>query len=123
MTIMRAPEAATIFSRNSAPPPPLIRLRSRICLVSAVDHEIERAERVEIFERNVQVPRLVRGALGRRRAGDVQPLPHAHRQKIEKGFGGGAGAEAELHAVPDIVERARRGSTFQFGGIGYRHEG
>ena len=28
MTIMRAEEEATIFSRNSAPPPPLIRLKS-----------------------------------------------------------------------------------------------
>ena len=57
-----ADAAATIFSRSSAPPPPLIRREVRRNLVGAVDREIERRRLVERGERDAEPLGLARVA-------------------------------------------------------------
>ena len=111
ITIMRSDAVATIFSRSSAPPPPLIR-RSSPSISSA--------------------PSTVRSSYGSRRAwsADAERLglraspPRSARtrrrarrdllaEQIDELRGRRAGAEAEPHAVLDILERALGGCDFK----------
>ena len=62
MTTMRFEAEATIFSRNSAPPPPLIRSELGIDFVGPVDRQIEFRNVVQCSERNAERLRLrIRG--------------------------------------------------------------
>ncbi len=85
-------------------------------LIGTIDDEVERREIVELGHRNAERARLLAGPFGGRRADDSEAGAHAFREEIEKGFRRAAGAESELHAVADVIERARGGSAFQ--GIG-----
>ena len=112
MTIMRAEAAATIFSRNSAPPPPLIRVRSGP--ISSAPSTVRSSSGVS--------SRVVSGTPSRsaalRVASDVgtaitsRPARTSLGQKLDKIFGGRTGAEAEPHAWAHPFDRTGGGSTF-----------
>ena len=55
MTIMRCEAAATIFSRSSAPPPPLISVEIGVDLVGAVDGEVELRRLLERRQRHAEL--------------------------------------------------------------------
>ena len=62
MTTMRCEAVATIFSRSSAPPPPLMRRSSLVDLVGAVDGEVEEGRVIERGERNAEPLGLLRAS-------------------------------------------------------------
>ncbi len=74
--------------------------------IRAVDDEVERRESVEFADGNAERARLLAGAFGGGRANDLQSGAHAFGEEIQKGVGRAAGAETELHAVADVIERA-----------------
>ena len=67
ITAIRIEAAATIFSRRSAPPPPLMSRRSRVDLVGAVDRQIEFRQFLQRGERYAERFCLGRCGLRRRR--------------------------------------------------------
>ena len=109
---MRAEAAATIFSRSSAPPPPLIRVRSGRDLVGAVDGQVELGRLVERGQRHAEPLGLGARRLRGRHADDVEAGAHPLGQQLDEMLGGRAGAEAEPHARPHPFDRQRRGLTF-----------
>ena len=112
MTIMRAEAEATIFSRSSAPPPPLIRLRSGA--ISSAPSTVRSSCGVS--------SRVVSGTPSRsaslRVASEVgtaitsRPARTRSRQKLDEMLGGRAGAEAKPHARTHEVDGAGGGGTF-----------
>ena len=112
MTIIRAEAEATIFSRSSAPPPPLIRLRSGADLVGTVDRQIELRRFVEAGERHAQPLGVASRRFRGRHRNDVETGTHAFGQELDEMPRGRAGAEPEPHAGADEFERACRGRTF-----------
>ena len=108
ITAMRAEAAATIFSRRSAPPPPLISLSLRIDLVGAVDRQIELGHLVERRQRDAEAVRLRERRLRGRDAARFSPPATFSPSEIDEMACGRAGAEAEPHAGLDELERPSR---------------
>ena len=113
ITIMRSEAAATIFSRSSAPPPPLIRLSARIHFIGAVDGEVEPVDLVQRGQRNFAGFGLDAGRFRGRHPHHLQPGGDLFAQQIDKMLRGRTGAEPELHAVPDMLQGLRRRQPFQ----------
>ena len=112
MTIMRADAAATIFSRNSAPPPPLIRLRSGA--ISSAPSTVRSSSGVSS---SVDSGTPTRSA-SRRVASEVgtpttvEAVAHALAEQLDEMLGGRAGAETEPHARADEFDRTSGRGTF-----------
>ncbi len=112
ITIMRADAAATIFSRSSAPPPPLIRRQVGRDLVGAVDRQVELGRLVERRQRNAKPLGLRARRLRGRHRDDVEAGAHALAQQLDEMPRGRAGAEPEPHARAHEFDRAGGGGTF-----------
>ena len=114
ITIMRSDAAATIFSRNSAPPPPLIRLSARSTSSAPSTVRSSRSISSSVVSGILQRSRLGAGRFRGRHADH----PHARAatfspSRSTKCLRGRAGAEPELHAVLHMLQRARRRLPFQ----------
>ena len=108
ITIMRADAAATIFSRSSAPPPPLIRsrpgsissapsiVRSSSGVSSSVDRRMPSSRQSAAVRSEVGTPTIVR------------PAATLLGEQPDEFLRGRAGADAEPHAVADMGERGPR---------------
>ena len=103
---------ATIFSRNSAPPMPLIRLRSSSPISSAPS--IVRSigcRRGRPDQRNTERSRQFRARVGGRNAGEPKSVAIPLTQQPDGVAGGGAGAQSDDHAGFD------EGGGFDGGGV------
>ncbi len=112
ITTMRAEAAATIFSRNSAPPPPLMRVRSGP--ISSAPSTVMSSSGVSS---SVVSGTPSRSAWARvvSEVGTPTTLEapaHPLGQKLDEMLGGRAGAEAEPHARPHPFDRQPCGLTF-----------
>ena len=108
ITIMRVEAAATIFSRNKAPPPPLIRRKGCVQLVGTVHGEIEPRRLVEGGERDALGQRLGTRRFGGGNAGDLEAATHLLAEKCdEKLVRRRARAKSQVHAVGDDIYGAR----------------
>ena len=87
--------------------------------VGAVHHQVERREVVEVGQHDAERARELRGALRGRHADELQPAAHARAQQLDKGLGGRARTEAQLHAVGDEVQRAGGRGAFEGGRVGH----
>ncbi len=109
ITTMRAEAAATIFSRSSAPPPPLIRVRSGA--ISSAPSTVRSSSGVS----SSVVSGTPSRSASRRVASEVgtpttrKPAAHPLGQQLDEMPRGRAGAEAEPHARPHEFERAGGG--------------
>ena len=108
ITIMRSDAAATIFSRSSAPPPPLIRLSAGSTSSAPSTVRSSRSISSSVVSGNAALLGLGAGRFRGRHADHLHAGAHLLAQKIDEMPRGRAGAEAELHAVPDLLQRARR---------------
>ena len=108
MTIMRFDAAATIFSRSSAPPPPLISTKLRIEFVRPVYGQVELRHFIERGERHAKFAAKRGGALRGRHADHRQAARLALGKQPHEFLGGRTGADAEPHAVLDMGERGSR---------------
>ena len=104
--------AATIFSRVSAPPPPLIIENPLIDLVGAVDVDRKCFNVVEVEERNAGSGEPPGAALGTRdRSSDFAA---DGRQFVDEEIGGRAGADTDDLAARHMVDRGARDRALQF---------
>ena len=85
-----------------------------IDLVGAVDGEVEPIDIVERGQGDAALLGLDAGRLRGRHAHHVQSGADLFTEQVDKMPGGRTGAEAELHAVPHMLKRARRRLPFQF---------
>ena len=101
ITTMRAEADATIFSRSSAPPPPLIRLRSGA--ISSAPSMVRSSSGVSSSVVSGMPHCSACGArrLRGRHRDDVEAGAHPFAQQFDERPGGRAGAEPEPHAGPD----------------------
>src|SRR5262249_53198511 len=74
-------------------------------LVGAVDGDVEERVLAERGQRDAELARQRLGARGGRDAGDAQPLAHAPADRAHRGGRGGAGAQADDHAVRQVGDR------------------
>ena len=99
ITIMRSEAAATIFSRNSAPPPPLIRLSAGS--ISSAPSTVRSSRSIS----SSVVSGILHASAWARVASEVGtpitfiPARNLLAEQVDKMLGGRAGAEPELHAV------------------------
>ena len=109
---MRAEAAATIFSRNSAPPPPLIRLRSGA--ISSAPSTVRSSAGVSssVVSGTPSRAASARVASDVGTAYDLKARAHALGQQLDEMPRGRAGAEPKPHAGPHPVDRDRGGLTF-----------
>ncbi len=89
-------------------------VKSRIDLVRAIDGQIEPVDVVQRRQRDAAALRVGTGRLRGRHADDLKSGADPLTKKFDKVPGGRAGAEAELHAVAYMLERAGRRLPFQF---------
>ena len=82
-------------------------------LVGAVDGEVDGSMGAEGGEGDAKRLGLRGRAFGCRDADDAQSLPHSAAKRVDHEGGGGAGAEAEHHAVLDGAERGLRGLALE----------
>ena len=120
MTIMRLAAVAMIFSRSSAPPPPLIS-RSWPSISSAPSTTRSSAGCSSRVASGMPSGARERGgALRGRHADDRQPGADALAEQADEVLRRAAAAEAELHARLDIVERGGGGAPPQLVAGGQR---
>ena len=84
ITSMRFDDAATIFSRSSAPPPPLIRLSVGVDFVGAVDRQIEFGHSSSVVSGMPSASRLAARRLRGRHADDVEARSHARAERVDE---------------------------------------
>ena len=113
ITIMRSEAAATIFSRNSAPPPPLIRLSAGSISSAPSTVRSSRSISSSVVSGNAALLGLGAGRFRGRHADHLQAGAHLFAEQVDEMLGGRAGAEPELHAVAHMLQRARRRLPFQ----------
>ena len=113
ITIMLAEAEATIFSRNSAPPPPLIRLKSGP--ISSAPSMVRSSSGVSSRVDSVmpQLLGLIAGRLRGRHPDHIEAVPDLFAQKVHEMPGRRAGPEAEPHAGPHPFERAGGSLPFE----------
>ena len=114
-TTNRSLAAATIFSRNNAPPCPLIRSRrAALDLVGAVDREIDAAVLAEAWRAGCRAARAISAVCSEVGIATTdKPLRDAARQRLDDERGRRAGAEPEHHAALDEFDRALGGGALQ----------
>src|SRR5262245_19737504 len=115
MTIMRPEAEATLVSRSSVPPPPLIRPRP-----CAIAGEIKLRRLVEAGERHAQPLGVAARRIRRGYRDHVEAGVDALSQKLDKMLGCGAAAKAKPHAGAHEFEGAGGGRTFL--GIGIHRD-
>src|SRR5665213_3114864 len=79
---------------------------------SAVDRQVDGGVLGEARQRDLEAARLRRGALRRRDADDLETLRHPFAQSLDNEKCGRPGAEADHHAVLDVLDRAIGRSLF-----------
>ena len=84
-----------------------------IDFVGAVDGQVEPVDIVERGQRNAASHRIVAGRLRGRHAHDIESAAHPLTEQFDKMLRGRAGAEPELHAVANLLERTCRRLPFQ----------
>ena len=113
MTTMRFDAAATIFSRSSAPPPPLISRRDGIEFVGPVHRQVEFRRLIERGQAQTPFFGLEARALRGGNADDLKAVARLFADAIDEMGGGRAGAEAEPHAGANQSGGALGGLAFQ----------
>jgi hypothetical protein len=102
--------AATIFSRVSAPPPPLTRRSVCVGLVGAVDVHLERAGRIEIEHLDAGGRETFAGRVRRRhRPTQASTL---RGQRVDEEIDRRTGADADYGVVLDELECGDRCGFF-----------
>ena len=114
ITIMRSEAAATIFSRSSAPPPPLIRLSAGSISSAPSTVRSSRSISSSVVSGTPQRSASARVASEVGTPITSQPGAHPLAEQLDEMLGGRAGAEPELHAVAHMLQRPRRRLPFQF---------
>src|SRR5258708_4985091 len=101
ITIMRTAAAA------------LDRMERGIHLVGAINGDVQPVDVVERGQRDSALFGLGAGRFRSRHAHDFHAGADLFAEQVDEMFCGRTGAEPELHAVLDMLQRARRGLPFQ----------
>ena len=113
MTIMRSRGRGDDLFAQQRAAAALDQVQVRVDLVGAVDGQVEFRRLVERRQRHAEFGAEAGRALGRRHADDLHAGRDLVGQQPDELLGGRAGADAEPHAVLDMVKRRPRGLDLQ----------
>ena len=101
----------------------LDQVQVAVGLVGAVNGQIERGQIVQRRQRDAHLAGQGRRLFGGRHAKQLEPAAHTRAQHFHEYLGGGAGAQPQLHAAFDIVQRLGGGGFFQNVLVGHETSG
>ena len=103
---------ATIFSRSSAPPPPLIRLQLRIDFIRAVDGDVDVLNFIQRGQRDAQAGGQFLGVNRGGYAANLQPGLYSFAEKAHREGGGRSRSQADDIAIAHEPQAGARGRFF-----------